>query len=150
MILDTINQIQKYFHVHPGFMSAFQYIKQNDLNSLSSGRHQIVEDKIFAIASISPGKGIANAKLEVHRKYIDIQCGVSGIDNIGWKSLSKCKTPVDHYDSENDVQFFSDLPETWFGLSPEMFAIFFPSDAHAPLAVNGMLHKVVIKVAVDF
>jgi biofilm protein TabA len=150
MILDTFVEIEKYSHVHPGFSTAFQYLLHNDLNTLTSGRHEIVENKIFAIASIAPGKGITEAKLEVHRKFIDIQCGVAGIDNIGWKSLSRCKCAEGNYDSEKDIHFFSDLPDTWFGLSPETVAIFFPSDAHAPLAVNGMLHKVVIKVAVDY
>jgi biofilm protein TabA len=33
---------------------------------------------------------------------------------------------------------------------PGTFAIFFPEDAHAPMAGEGLIHKVVVKVAVDW
>jgi biofilm protein TabA len=150
MILDAISEVANYSYIHPAFSKAFDYLRSHDLSELSSGRHEIVEGKMFALASITPGKGLSETKLEVHQKFIDIQCAVSGIDNIGWRPLGQCLNPMGSFDSQNDVQFFSDLPITWFGLSPATFAIFFPTDAHAPLSVNGMLHKVVIKVAVNW
>jgi biofilm protein TabA len=150
MILDAISEVSNYTHIHPAFSRAFDYIKNHDLSELSSGMHEIVDGKMFALASITPGKGLSETKLEVHQKFIDIQCAVSGVDNIGWRPLKQCKNPLGSFDSQNDIQFFSDLPITWFGLSPKTFAIFFPSDAHAPLSINGMLHKVVIKVAVKW
>ena len=39
-------------------------------------------------------------------------------------------------------------PAAWFPLGRGQFAVFFPDDAHAPLAATGSLHKVVIKVEV--
>ena len=150
MVLDSISEVINYVHIHPAFSQAFDYIRNHDLSELSSGRHEIVEGKMFALASISPGLGLSESKLEVHQKFIDIQCSVSGIDNIGWKPLAQCNNPLSSFDSQNDIQFFSDLPTTWFGLSPSTFAIFFPTDAHAPRSAMGMLHKVVVKVAVDW
>jgi YhcH/YjgK/YiaL family protein len=147
MILDSIMQIDKYGKLHPGFSIAFNYLKNQDLASLPSGKHLIHNDKIYASVDTPVGKGIGQSKLEVHQKFIDIQCIVSGVDNIGWKPLSKCKIPESEYNSEKDIQFFTDIPETWFGLSPGNFAIFFPTDAHAPLAMNGKLNKIVIKIA---
>ena len=49
---------------------------------------------------------------------------------------------------QNDVEFFSDMPENWLSLPAGHFAIFFPDDAHAPLAGRGALTKAVMKIAV--
>ncbi len=46
--------------------------------------------------------------------------------------------------------FFADRPETWFAVKPGSFAIFYPQDAHAPLAGTGETRKAVMKVAVDW
>jgi beta-galactosidase beta subunit len=46
------------------------------------------------------------------------------------------------------VGFFYDRPTTWLTLSAGQFAVFFPEDAHAPLAGQGGVHKAVVKVAV--
>jgi beta-galactosidase beta subunit len=35
-------------------------------------------------------------------------------------------------------------------VAPGSFGIFFPEDAHAPAAADGPIHKVVLKVAVDW
>ena len=52
------------------------------------------------------------------------------------------------YDAGRDIAFFADEPAAWFPLERGQFAVFFPDDAHAPLAASGSLHKVVIKVEV--
>jgi biofilm protein TabA len=51
---------------------------------------------------------------------------------------------------ERDVQFFLDKPDSWITIPPGRFGIIFPEDAHAPQAADGVIHKVVIKVAVDW
>jgi beta-galactosidase beta subunit len=53
------------------------------------------------------------------------------------------KTP---YDSGKDCVFFKDKSNFWFKLSKGSFVIFFPEDAHAPLAGNSRVKKAVIKV----
>ncbi len=98
----------------------------------------------------SPGKGQSNAQLEVHREFIDIQCAIEGVDKIGWKALYNCKCPQGDFDQNSDIQFFSDISATWFDLAPGNFTIFFPTDAHAPLASDGTVKKVVFKVAVNW
>ena len=53
------------------------------------------------------------------------------------------------YDAEKDVQFFFDRPATWLAVTRGLFAVFYPEDAHAPLATLGPIHKAVVKVAVE-
>ncbi len=44
--------------------------------------------------------------------------------------------------------FFGDQPLTWIVLPQHKFMIFYPEDAHAPLAATGENVKAVVKVAV--
>ena len=46
--------------------------------------------------------------------------------------------------------FFGDAADSWLDLSGDKFLVFFPEDAHAPLAGMGGLKKAVVKVAVDW
>lgn len=94
------------------------------------------------------GKGRDEARLEAHRSYVDIQFSLGCTDVIGWKSTGACTQPAGQYDPETDLELFDDAPEAWIAVPPDRFAVFFPDDAHAPMAAEGELHKVVMKVAV--
>jgi beta-galactosidase beta subunit len=45
--------------------------------------------------------------------------------------------------------FFRDRPDSWLSLPAGRLAIFFPDDAHAPLAGRGTLKKAIVKIAVS-
>jgi biofilm protein TabA len=94
-----------------------------------------------------PGRTRSEAKLECHRRYIDIQLVLEGVDEMGWKPLSDCHEPMNDYSAERDIQFFRDVPASWIATPPGAFCIFFPEDAHAPLVSNGKIRKAVIKIA---
>jgi biofilm protein TabA len=96
------------------------------------------------------GRGRDGARLEVHRKYLDIQLTIDGAEEIGWAPLSSCRQPADSFDEAKDIGFFDSRPDTWLSVPPGRFAIFFPTDAHAPLAGRGLLKKAIVKVAVSW
>ena len=148
MIVDTLLNAVKYFSVHPLFEKAFEFIRQTDLGNEPDGKKDIAEG-LKAIFSNAPGKTkeTSLAKFECHDKHIDIQLCISGVETIGWKPREKCVLPNGDYNAEKDVRFFSDTPDMFFQLINGQFAIFFPEDAHAPLASHGPVHKIVIKVA---
>jgi biofilm protein TabA len=148
MILAPLDQAFRYEHCHPGLAEGLAFLRQPMLASLSDGKHPIDGERLFAIVAHDQGRGRHGAFFEAHRKYIDIQYVVSGDETIGWESLDRCSTIRQPYDAETDLAFFSDRPTNWFDLVPGFIAIFFPEDAHAPLAATGPVHKVVIKVAV--
>ena len=149
MIIDTIQNAQKYFSVHPLFAKAFEYISQNDLMNAANGKSDIAEG-LKAIISNAPGKTkeASLAKFECHDKNIDIQFCIKGVETIGWKPREKCLTPIGGYDEEKDVRFYSDTPDTFFDLTGGQFAIFFPEDVHAPMISEGSVKKLVIKVKI--
>jgi len=149
MILSALSQSDRYAALHPLFQRAFEYIRDTDLYALAPGRYPIVGDDLIAIVERVPGKVREQARLECHRRYIDIQLVLGGIDEMGWKPLAECLNPVSDYSGEKDIQFFHDAPASWVATPPDHFCIFFPDDAHAPLVSRDEVHKVIFKVAVN-
>jgi biofilm protein TabA len=148
MIFSNLSQSERYATLHPLFAQAFDYMRNTNLHTLAPGRYPIVGDDLFAIVEHVPGRTHGEARLECHRKYIDIQLVLEGWDEMGWKPLAECHDPVGRYSAEKDIQFFHDMPASWIVVTPEHFCIFFPEDTHAPLVSNGEIRKVVFKIAV--
>ncbi len=87
-----------------------------------------------------------DAPLEVHDKYIDIQIVLSGRETFGWAARPALVSARGEFDTQKDIQFFDDSPSLRFTLGAGEFAVFFPSDAHAPLIGRGRVRKCIIKV----
>lgn len=149
MIIDTLKNASKYYPAHPLFAKAFEYISQTDLANAPDNKSDIA-DGLKAIVSNAPGKTkeASLAKFECHNKNIDIQVCIKGAETIGWKPREKCLIPNGDYNTEKDVQFYNDPPDTYFQLTDGQFAIFFPEDVHAPMIGEGTIKKLVIKVRV--
>jgi biofilm protein TabA len=148
MILDDLTNAARYAPLHPGFRAGFEFLARRDLIDLASGKYELDGERVFALINRDHGRGRANSPMEAHRKYIDIQFLVEGSEEIGWRPTVECGQPVEPYDASRDIMFFSDSPHAWIELPLGKFMIFYPEDAHAPLASNGANVKAVIKVAV--
>lgn len=146
MILDTLAQADRYSTLHPLFARAFDYLRSTDLDALTPGRHDIDGAQLFALVEDCAGRTRAEAQLECHRRYIDIQLVLAGVDEMGWRPLAGCVAPSTDYDAARDIRFFDDAPESWIATPPGSFCLFFPDDAHAPLVSAGRIRKVVLKI----
>jgi YhcH/YjgK/YiaL family protein len=149
MILATLAEADRYHALHPLFARAFEFLRGTDLKALTPGMHTIQGEQLFAIVEACAGRTRAEAKLESHRRYIDIQLVLEGVDEMGWKPLADCGEPATEYDAARDIRFFNDAPASWIATPPGAFCLFFPEDAHAPLVSAGMIRKVVVKIAVQ-
>lgn len=148
MILDTLSNIDRYAILHPLFPKAIEFIRKQNLNSLTVGIHPIIEKQLFVIVEEAQGRSRDEAKLECHRKYIDIQLVLEGIDEMGWKPLANCHQPVGDYSAERDIRFFHDAADAWISTPANSCCIFFPEDAHAPLVSTGKIRKLIFKIEV--
>jgi len=148
MILDRLDSLEKYVNLHTRFRAAFQFLARPDLATVQEGRHALDGELLYASVEHRSGRGHEGARLEVHRKYIDIQYTVTGIEVIGWKHLGDCSRWTEPFEVGRDVGFFAERPDTWLTIPEQHFAIFWPHDAHAPLGGPGPVHKVVMKIAV--
>jgi biofilm protein TabA len=147
MIFSNLSNAGRYATLHPLFPHAFEYIRNTDLHALAPGHYPIVGDDLFVIVEHEQGRTRAEAQLECHRRYIDIQLVLAGVDEMGWKPLTDCREPAGDFSAEKDIRFFRDAADTWITTPPGAFCIFFPEDAHAPLVSTGRIRKAVFKVA---
>jgi biofilm protein TabA len=149
MIFSDLATAGRYIALHPLFFRAFEYIRHTNLRDLAPGRYDIVGDELFAIVEHVAGRPQADAQLECHRRYIDIQLVLEGDEQMGWKPLTDCRDPVSDYSTAKDIRFFRDAPASWITVPPDHFCIFFPEDTHAPLVGEGEIRKVIFKIAVS-
>lgn len=148
MILDTIYNAERYEAMHPGFKAAFHWLRrQKAVSKLPAGRQEIDGDRLYASVIREGGRGQAQARFETHRRYIDIQYVVEGFDLMGWRHLDPTLTGKG-FDAAKDLEFFEERPEWWIPVPAGHFVIFFPEDAHAPMAGDVPMYKLVAKVEV--
>jgi len=148
MILDSLENSGKYETLHPLFKKAFDFIKNTDFSALKDGIIKTDDESLFFNLTRSRGKDPQDAKMESHKKYIDIQAPVVGIESIGWKSSESLMLISQVYDEEKDVMFYYDFPTTYSKLYPGQFAVYFPDEGHAPGIGQGDIRKVVAKIAI--
>lgn len=151
MISDTLSQRQRYTGLSPRFAAAFEYLEKLPAD-YPLGRYEIDGDNIFALVQSYQTQPLSSAKVETHRKYIDIQYIQSGRETMLWTPLSTQMEITQPYVAEKDVIFYvtpSNMTPINFG--PGQFVIFFPTDCHAGgLECGGPseVRKVVMKVRV--
>lgn len=148
MIIDTLLNWKNYAGAHPLFEKAFDFLLNKPIATMEVGKYEIQGDALYAMIQEPEGKPASTAKLEAHKKYIDLQFVVSGNEMMGWAPLCGLGHSLG-FDDKKDCGFYSDKPQSWFDVRPGCFAIFFPEDAHAPCCGTGICRKVVIKIAVS-
>ena len=97
-------------------------------------------------------KPLSERKLETHRKYIDIQTPLTGVESIGLAIMTAEAQSLE-FNVEKDFVLYDgeSKPVT---LLPGEFAVFFPPlDAHAPCCMvqNGptKIKKAVVKILAE-
>ncbi|NDV69089.1 YhcH/YjgK/YiaL family protein [Dysgonomonas sp. 25] len=146
MIIDSLKNTKPYEHIHPLIKKAFDYIKSVDFSITPVGRIELEGDRLYIMVSDSDLKTETEAKLEVHNEYIDIQIPVSKPERFGWSSRAALTEPIGAFDTNKDILFFEDKPESYITVSPGKFLIFFTGDAHAPCIGTGSIRKAVVKI----
>lgn len=146
MIVDTLENLEKYAGLNPLFAQAVEFLKSHDLNALEVGKTELQgKNLVVNVAQTNP-KTKEQAKLETHNEFIDIQIPLSGIEIMGYTPASSCAPADAAYNAEKDITFFEGLAETYVTVKPGMFAIFFPQDGHAPGVTPEGVKKVIVKV----
>jgi len=140
MVVDLISRSDKYKVLHPLFGAAFEFLKRPDLVEIEPGRYPLQGEALFAIVQDYETKPVEKGVLEAHRRYIDIQYIVSGLESVGYAPFENQPETV-AFSKEKDIGFY----EGAFALcplQPGSLMILWPEDAHAPGLFNGVLEKV--------
>jgi len=133
--------------------AAFDFLK-TVTPEMENKKYVLDGDRLFAGVDSYNTKARDTAKLETHRKYVDIQVLISG--NETFEVFQKQELTVSEpYNSEKDAEFYQVPAKTRakITMDPGHFIVFFPEDAHMPCLMTGItpqpIKKVVIKLAVE-
>lgn len=149
MILSKLSDSHLIEALHPSFKSVFDYLKQNDLSKVPTGRITLDADNIFINIDDAELRTQSEQVLEIHRQYIDIHIPLSGEEIVGWTPLDDLKVPSNEpFDVKRDFALYTQKASTYFTVKPGQFYIMFPEDAHAPIIGKGTLRKLIAKVRV--
>ncbi|MDR0646860.1 MAG: YhcH/YjgK/YiaL family protein [Puniceicoccales bacterium] len=143
VIVDKIENFGTYLDLHKTFMRVFDFLKSNDLNKLACGHHIIDGDNLFVNIDAYTTQSVQ--RLEAHRRYIDIQMVLQGVEKMGYAHIGYTN-PKSTYDEAKDIVFLDGNTDT-LTVDATMFLIFYPQDAHMP-ALNVGNHPQQVKKAV--
>ena len=149
MILDSLNNTEKAERLHPLFKKAFDYIKETGFSKVEDGKYELDGSRLFINVASLTGKDKKDAAIETHKKYIDIQLPLLGVEKIGWKPGCELQEESIPYDEAKDIAFYVDRPTAYTKIYPGQFAVYFPEDGHAPGIGEGNIRKVIVKVQVE-
>lgn len=152
MILDRIEN-HAFYPFGSAWKAAFDFLK-TVTPEMEDKKYTLQGDGLYAAVASYSTKARDVAKLETHRKYVDIQVLISGTEIIEFFHENGLTVKVP-YNPEKDITFYEapENPLAQMTLTPGQFAVFFPEDAHMPCLTTGNsaqpVKKVVIKIAAD-
>ena len=151
MILTTIKDAGQYKGISPYLDAAIDWIQEHFNDEFVKGVYNIdcPDGSSMAVKCSEPTLvSVENAKIEAHKRFIDIQIPPQGTEAMGWAPTESLKQPREDYNETKDVIFFFDAPQSVVNVDFGEMAIFFPEDAHAPNIGEGGHRKLVVKVPV--
>ena len=148
MIIDTLAHFEDYVKMHPLFEEVAKFLRSNRLAEMPEGIYPVKGDDVTVNVQIQNGKTRDEASLEAHRRMIDIQVPISADETYGVSPLENLSET--DFDEERDCGLWhGTAAENYVTCTPDMFVVFFPQDAHAPLITPAAkLKKAVFKVKV--
>lgn len=145
MIVAPLSEFGTLINLHPFFERVEQALITLDF-SKPGEKIYIDGENLIAIPSLNKARPAQEAPLESHDRYIDIQICLQGEVTIGWRDRQTCSAIKEPYNCNIDITFYTEHPTCFINLKPNQFAIFFPSDCHAPLIEEGFIKKWCLKL----
>jgi YhcH/YjgK/YiaL family protein len=136
------------------FPAAFAWIAEPTNLALADGRYAIDGERLYVMLQSGETKNPSVARLESHRRYIDIQVVLAGGETMEWAPADGLAEQV-AYEPAKDIRFHLEpaRPPARICLIPGEFALFYPEDAHKPCchlaAGSASFRKAVFKVKVE-
>lgn len=148
MVADRLANAPLYHSLSPKIAAALQYLTTTDFHSMPLGRHDLDGDAMYLILHEYQTRRYEECRWEAHRRYIDIQCMLKGIELMGIGNITRFAQ--EPYEAERDV-IWMDGTGDLLTFREGTFMILWPEDAHMPgVMVDEPAHarKAVVKIAV--
>ena len=152
MILDKLDNALLYGGLGQRIATGLALLNEDCVRDVAPGKYEVRGDDIFYIVDEYETKPVEEGRLEIHRKYLDIQYIVSGSECIGYAPLAGL-TEETPYDGERDLAFYHYEPSmSKLIFKQGSFAIFWPNEAHMPgrsIESPEKIKKIVVKIRME-
>ena len=152
MILDQLDSALLYGGLGQRIATGLALLNEDSVRNAAPGKYEVQDDDIFYIVDEYETKPIEEGRLEIHRKYLDIQYIVSGTECIGFAPLAGLTEEMP-YTGESDAAFYKYDPSmSQLILKQGSFAIFWPNEAHMPgrmVNTSEKVKKIVVKIRME-
>lgn len=144
MIYDSILNLKQYGGL---FEAIVRFIESVDMAAFAPGRYDVADGIYLDVQDIKT-KPKGDNICEVHKKYIDLQYVVGGVEKmlLGTYIDNQPKIP---YDEEKDVEHSAAGFVTELVVNAGWFCVFFPGEYHKPglcVAEPGDVRKALFKI----
>ena len=152
MVIDRLENLERYASLHPRFPRAFEYLRGLLASGASDGKHVLagteVPEEIYVNLCTVNAEPHDVAVAESHEKYIDVQVILSG-DELMFSPV--IASAVTERSTEKDYALYAPAPIadcTRLCVPAGHFAVFFTGERHAPChAVSpSRIRKAIVKV----
>ncbi|MHC4386968.1 MAG: NanQ anomerase/TabA/YiaL family protein, partial [Planctomycetota bacterium] len=132
MIFDQLDNAGLYGALGQWIAEALAILNDENIYTASAGKHEVDGENLFYVVDEYETKPVEEGRLEIHRKYLDIQYIVRGEECIGYAPLEGLAETM-AYDGENDAALYKFEPlMSKLILKQGSFAIFWPNEPHMP------------------
>lgn len=128
MILDKLSHIERYYSISPQIEQAMNWLKENDVFTMPTGLHVIDGEKLKVKVQRYTTGPAETKMLEVHDKYIDIQCVLKGNEMFGLCRREDLIAPGE-YIPDRDISFPEGFTR-YYPLDEGSFFMAWPGEAH--------------------
>ena len=145
MIVDRIEEQERYYPLHPDMELAFAFLAEAP--DLEPGRYEL-EDGLFATVSEGDTRQMDTVVMEAHKNYIDLQYCISGGERMSWAHIQELNSST--ADPVHVNSLYSGNSSSG-SIRPVMFFVMFPSDGHKAACHHEFqkhYRKVVVKIPV--
>jgi YhcH/YjgK/YiaL family protein len=147
VVSDLLANAHLYTALGTRIARGLQFLAKTDLASLAPGRHELDGKRLFALVSDYTPKPVSECRWEAHRRYLDLQYLVSGIERMGVAPIDRLV--AGEYQEDRDIVWLSGSGD-FLTFGAGQFMILWPGDAHmagVEAGVPGPVRKVVVKIA---
>lgn len=153
MIFDKMDNISDYFEELPLLKKVAEFVDDFNEKKLADGTYEIDGKHVFAmVQSYRTKQQTQEMMFEAHKKYIDLQYIVNGIEKIRWARLDTVDLVEERYSSGGDIAFYEGDAMFDFTLTKGSFLLLYPEDAHLPglsAQKDVNVRKIVFKIQVE-
>lgn len=153
MILDGIEHGLAYEKIDPRIAAGLALLNEEDVRTAAEGRYEVQGEDLFFIVQEYTTAPFEEGRLEIHRRYLDIQYIASGREAIGFCPLEGLLED-ELYSESRDIAFYrSHRAISRLVLETGMFAVFFPQEPHMPARQAAdkpePVKKIVVKIRME-